>query len=84
MTMSRKDYQMLARVFRQSLDNNADLPDAGNVTYRSTVRAGILHTLVVLCDELARDNQNFDRRTFLFAATGSHDMHLSLLESEGV
>lgn len=79
--MKRRDYVLLARVFRQSLENNADYP--GDNSLRSMSRAGIKHTLVVLCNELAHDNANFDQRKFLFAATGSHDLHLQLLEVEG-
>jgi hypothetical protein len=83
MAMSKHDYVILANTFRQALKNNGDIPNAPDVNkMRAAARGGIEHTLVLLCDQLADDNPRFDRRKFLFAATGSHDMHLKLLQME--
>jgi hypothetical protein len=76
--MTKRDYELLASTFRMALARNADVP--GDNGYRSIARAGIIHTLTLLAANLADAKPTFDRRKFLFAATGSHDLHLSLLE----
>lgn len=83
--MQKRDYEILANTFRQALKNNGDVPNAPDVSkMRAAARGGIEHTLVLLCDQLAGDNPRFDRRKFILAATGSIDMHLELLEMEGL
>lgn len=79
--MHKADYVMLAKVFRTGLQNHEDM-SALPTNYRTLCRAAIQHVLVLLAEELAADNPNFDRRRFLRAASGSDDLHLMMLEVE--
>jgi hypothetical protein len=60
--MTRKDYQLIARVFRDALDN-------GQVTTRG--EADLFCDLALqLANKLEADNPRFSRKTFLDACGG--------------
>lgn len=63
--MTRKDYQLIAGVIRQSLDDYKDIPGLG--VDNDPERGAILFTADALADELAADNLMFDRDKFLKA-----------------
>lgn len=79
MSMSRQDYELLAKSFRDSLEENQDLPHFN----RSQARAGIRNVLLHLVDALGTANPNFDRAKFLRAVTGNDGLENDLRKLEG-
>lgn len=77
--MTKQDFQQIAGVFRQRLD--VDFPMPEDPAFDGP-RDAVIGTLIALANTFATINPRFDRDKFLFAATGSRDLHLLLLEVE--
>lgn len=59
--MTRKDYILIARVFRQAQEDNYG---------DSSANAGIEYASDLLADALAKENPRFDRDKFIKACVG--------------